>query len=141
MYNAYPREIKITYQKPLDRENINLSFTFVTISLIGLLFVNFSDVGSITALTKTLCNIIIIPILFLMLVFIAINYYDHAKSKKSLGQIILEYHSFSKPPFSDEPFHGFYLNDREVSIYNYKPLKEMPKNIASYFVGEADARK
>lgn len=134
--------MQIRYQKPLDIENINLSFTFATICLIGLLFINFSDVLSISALTVTLCNIIIIPILFLMLVFIAINYYDYAKSKKSLSQIISEYHSFSKPPFSDEPFQGFYLNDREVSIYNYKPLKEMPKNIASYFVeGKADARR
>lgn len=135
------REIKITYQKPLDTANINLSFTFATISLVGLLFVNFSDVGSITALTKTLCNIILIPILFLMLVFVAINYYDHAKSKKSLGQVISECNSFSKLPFDDEKFQGFCLNDNELSIYNYKHLREMPKNIASYFVGEADARK
>lgn len=136
------REIKITYQKPLDTANINLSFTFATISLLGLLFVNFSDVGSITALTKTLCNIVLIPILFLMLVFIAINYYDYTKSKKSLGQIISEYNGFSKPPFDDDNFEGFYLNDRAVNIYNYKPLREMPKNIASYFVGgETDARK
>lgn len=133
--------MKITYQKPLDTANINLSFTFATISLVGLLFVNFSNVGSITALTKTLCNIVLIPILFLTFVFVAVNYYDHTRSKKSLNQIISEYHSFSKPPFSDEPFQGFYLNNREVSIYNYKPLREMPKNIAPYFVGEADARK
>ena len=128
--------MQIRYQKPLDTENINLSFTFATLCIICLLFINFSDMLSITALTKTLCNIIFIPILFLMLVFIAVNYYDHAKSKKSLNQIISEYHSFSKPPFCDEPFQGFYLNDREVSIYNYKPLREMPKNIASYFTEE-----
>lgn len=133
--------MKITYQKPLDRENINLSFTFVTLCLIGLLFVNFSDIGSITALTRTLCNIILIPILFLMLVFIALNYYDHAKSKKSLGQIISEYNGFSKLPLDDEKFKGFYKDDNELNLYNYKPLREMPKNIAPYFVGEADARK
>lgn len=130
------REIKITYQKPLDTANINLSFTFATISLVGLLFVNFSDVGSITAVAKTLCNIILIPILFLTLVFVAVNYYDHTRSKKSLDQLISEYHSFSKPPFDDELFKGFYLNNREVSIYNYEPLKEMPKNIAPYFAEE-----
>ena len=114
--------MQIRYQKPLDSENINLSFTFFTICLIGLLFINFSDVFAITALAKTLCNIILIPILFLMLVFIVINYYDHAKSKKSLGQIISEYNSFSNPPFDDDNFEGFYLNDRAVNIYNYKPL-------------------
>ena len=134
MYNAYPREIKITYQKPLDTANINLSFTFATLCLIGLLFINFSDVFSITALTKTLCNIIFIPILFLMLVFIVINYYDHTKSKKSLSQIISEYNSFSKLPLDDEKFKGFYKDDNELNLYNYKPLREMPKNIAPYFV-------
>jgi hypothetical protein len=102
---------------------------------------NFSDVFAITDLTKTLCNIILIPILFLMLVFIVINYYDHTKSKKSLRQIISEYNSLSKVHFDEEKFEGFYLNDNELNFYNYKPLREMPKNIASYFVGEADARK
>lgn len=133
--------MQIRYQKPLDIENINLSFTFATICLIGLLFINFSDVLSISALTVTLCNIIIIPILFLMLVFIIINYYDHAKSKKSLRQIISEYNSLSKVHFDEEKFEGFCLDDNELKFYNYKPLREMPKNIAPYFVGEADARR
>ena len=134
--------MQIRYQKPLDIENINLSFTFATICLIGLLFINFSDVLSISALTVTLCNIIIIPILFLMLVFIIINYYDHAKNKKSLRQIISEYNSLSKVHFDEEKFEGFCLDDNELNFYNYKPLREMPKNIASYFVGEeTDARR
>ena len=133
--------MQIRYQKPLDIENINLSFTFATICLIGLLFINFSDVLSISALTVTLCNIIIIPILFLMLVFIIINYYDHAKNKKSLRQIISEYNSLSKVHFDEEKFEGFCLDDNELNFYNYKPLREMPKNIAPYFVGEADARR
>jgi hypothetical protein len=134
--------MQITYQKPLDTESVNLSFTFFTICLIGLLFINFSDLFSITALTVTLCNIIFIPILLLMLVFIIINYYDHAKSKKSLRQIISEYNSLSKVHFDEEKFEGFCLDDNELNFYNYKPLREMPKNIAPYFVGEeADARK
>ena len=130
--------MQIRYQKPLDIENINLSFTFATICLIGLLFINFSDVLSISALTVTLCNIIIIPILFLMLVFIVINYYDHAKSKKSLGQIISEYNGFSKLPLDDEKFKGFYKDDRELNLYNYKPLRDMPKNTAPYFMVEKE---
>lgn len=128
--------MQIRYQKPLDTENINLSFTFATICLIGLLFINFSDMLPITALTITLCNIIFIPILFLMLVFIAINYYDHAKSKKSLSQIISEYNSFSKLPLDDEKFEGFYKDDNKLSLYNYKHLRNMPKNIAPYFTEE-----
>lgn len=128
--------MQIRYQKPLDIESINLSFTFFTICLIGLLFLNFSDVFAITVLSKTLCNIILIPILFLMLVFIAVNYYDHAKSKKSLGQIISEYNGFSKLPLDDEKFKGFYKDDRELTLYNYKPLRDMPKNIAPYFAEE-----
>ena len=130
--------MQIRYQKPLDIESINLSFTFFTICLIGLLFLNFSDVFAITALSKTLCNIILIPILFLMLVFIAVNYYDHAKSKKSLGQIISEYNGFSKLPLDDEKFKGFYKDDRELTLYNYKPLRDMPKNIAPYFMVEKE---
>ena len=56
--------------------------------------------------------------------------------------MISEYNGFAKPQFDDEKFQGFYLNDNELNIYNYKPLREMPKNIASYFIGEeADARK
>lgn len=128
--------MQIRYQNPLDIESINLSFTFFTICLIGLLFLNFSDVFAIAALSKTLCNIILIPILFLMLVFIAVNYYDYAKSKKSLGQIISEYNGFSKLPLDDEKFKGFYKDDRELTLYNYKPLRDMPKNIAPYFTEE-----
>lgn len=128
--------MQIRYQKPLDTESINLSFTFFTICLIGLLFINFSDLFAITALTIILCNIILIPILFLMLVFIALNYYDHTTSKKSLNQIISEYNSFFKLPFNDEKFKGFYRDDNELNLYNYKPLSEMPKNIASYFAEE-----
>lgn len=128
--------MQISYKKPLDTESINLSFTFATLSLIGLLFINFNDALSTTALTKTLCNIILIPILFLMLVFIAINYYDHATSKKSLNQIISEYNSFAKLPFDDEKFKGFYRDNNELNLYNYKPLSEMPKNIAPYFAEE-----
>lgn len=130
--------MQIRYQKPLDIESINLLFTFFTICLIGLLFLNFSDVFAITALSKTLCNIILIPILFLMLVFIAVNYYDHAKSKKSLGQIISEYNGFSKLPLDDEKFKGFYKDDNELNFYNYKPLRDMPKNIAPYFMVEKE---
>lgn len=130
--------MQIRYQKPLDIENINLSFTFATICLIGLLFINFSDVLSISALTVTLYNIIIIPILFLMLVFIIINYYDHAKSKKSLRQIISEYNSLSKVHFDEEKFEGFCLDDNELNFYNYKPLRDMPKNIAPYFMVEKE---
>lgn len=134
--------MQIRYQKPLDTANINLSFTFATISLMGLLFVNFSDVGSITALTRTLCNIVLIPILFLTFALIVINYYEYLRSKKSLKQIILEYNSFPLHYFNEEKFEGFYLNDNKLSIHNYEPLDRMPKNIAPYFVGEeADARR
>lgn len=134
--------MQITYQRPLNREHINLSFTFAIVFLIGLLFVNFLDALSITDFTKTICNIVFIPLVFLTFVFVVLNYYDHAVSKKSLSQIISEYNGFAKPQFDDEDFKGFYLNDNELSIYNYKHLREMPKNIASYFVGEeADARK
>ena len=134
--------MQITYQRPLNREHINLSFTFAIVFLIGLLFVNFLDALSITAFTKTICNIVLIPLVFLMFALIAINYYEYLRSKKSLKQIILEYNSFPLHYFNEEKFEGFYLNDNKLSIHNYEPLDRMPKNIAPYFVGEeADARK
>lgn len=130
--------MQITYQKPLNREHINLSFTFAIVFLIGLLFVNFLDALSITAFTKTICNIVLIPLVFLMFALIAINYYEYLRSKKSLGQIISEYNGFSKLPLDDEKFKGFYKDDRELNLYNYKPLRDMPKNIAPYFIVEKE---
>lgn len=134
--------MQITYQRPLNREHINLSFTFAIVFLIGLLFVNFLDALSITAFTKTICNIVLIPLVFLMFALIAINYYEYLRSKKSLKQIILEYNSFPLHYFNEEKFEGFYLNDNKLSIHNYEPLDRMPKNIAPYFIGEeADAKR
>lgn len=134
--------MQITYQRPLNREHINLSFTFAIVFLIGLLFVNFLDALSITDFTKTICNIVLIPLVFLMFALIAINYYEYLRSKKSLKQIILEYNSFPLHYFNEEKFEGFYLNDNKLSIHNYEPLERMPKNIAPYFIGEeADAKR
>mgnify|MGYP006904024311 FL=1 len=134
--------MQITYQRPLNREHINLSFTFAIVFLIGLLFVNFLDALSITAFIKTICNIVLIPLVFLMFALIAINYYEYLRSKKSLKQIILEYNSFPLHYFNEEKFEGFYLNDNKLSIHNYEPLDRMPKNIAPYFIGEeADAKR
>ena len=76
--------MQITYQRPLNREHINLSFTFAIVFLIGLLFVNFLDALSITDFTKTICNIVLIPLVFLMFALIAINYYEYLRSKKEL---------------------------------------------------------
>lgn len=134
--------MQITYQRPLNREHINLSFTFAIVFLIGLLFVNFLDALSITDFTKTICNIVLIPLVFLMFALIVINYYEYLRSKKSLKQIILEYNSFPLHYFNEEKFEGFYLNDNKLSIHNYEPLDRMPKNIAPYFIGEeADAKR
>ena len=134
--------MQITYQRPLNREHINLSFTFAIVFLIGLLFVNFLDALSITDFTKTICNIVLIPLVFLIFALIAINYYKYLRSKKSLKQIILEYNSFPLHYFNEEKFEGFYLNDNKLSIHNYEPLDRMPKNIAPYFIGEeADAKR
>lgn len=134
--------MQITYQRPLNREHINLSFTFAIVFLIGLLFVNFLDALSITAFIKTICNIVLIPLVFLMFALIVINYYEYLRSKKSLKQIILEYNSFPLHYFNEEKFEGFYLNDNKLSIHNYEPLDRMPKNIAPYFIGEeTDAKR
>lgn len=57
-----------------------------------------------------------------------------AKKRKSPNQIISEYNNFAKLHFDDEKFKGFYINDKKLSIGNYKSLRNMPKNIAPYFV-------
>lgn len=129
------KKMKIRYEEPLDKENIGLLATIAIIIFGGLLFMNFYS-SSGNAVEIALSNLVFIPALLLMIVLIGVGYFNHLSNKKSLEQIISEYHSFSKHPFYDEPFKGFYLNDKQVTICNYEPLRKMPKNIASYFAEE-----
>lgn len=133
--------MQIKYEEPVNAENIGLLATIAIIIFGGIIAVNFSSISDSAAET-TITNLAFIPALLLMVVLFAIGHFNSLKSKKSLGQIISEYNSFAKLHFDDEKFKGFYINDKKLSIGNYKSLRKMPKNIASYFVGEeTDARR
>ena len=119
--------MKITYEEPLDKENIGLLVTFAIIIFGGIFAMNFFSTSN-SAAQKATSNLAFIPALLLIIGLIGVGYFNHLSAKKNLNQIISKYNS--------EPFNGFYQNDREVSISNYKPLREMPKNIAPYFVKE-----
>ena len=133
--------MQIKYEEPVNAENIGLLATIAIIIFGGIIAVNFSSISDSAAET-TITNLAFIPALLLMVVLFAIGHFNNLKSKKSLDEIISEYNSFAKLHFDDEKFKGFYINDKKLSIGNYKSLREMPKNIASYFVGEeTDARR
>ena len=133
--------MRIKYEEPVNAENIGLLATIAIIIFGGIIAVNFSSISDSAAET-TITNLAFIPALLLMVVLFAIGHFNSLKSKKSLDEIISEYNNFAKLHFDDEKFKGFYINDKKLSIGNYKSLREMPKNIASYFVGEeTDARR
>lgn len=119
--------MKITYEEPLDKEDIGLFITIAIIIFGCIIAMNFFSTSN-SAAQKATTNLAFIPALLLIIVLIGVGYFNHLSAKKNLNQIISKYNS--------EPFNGFYQNDREVSISNYKPLREMPKNIAPYFVEE-----
>ena len=127
--------MQIKYEEPVNAENIGLLATIAIIIFGGIIAVNFSSISD-SAEETTITNLAFIPALLLMVVLFAIGHFNSLKSKKSLGQIISEYNSFAKLHFDDEKFKGFYINDKKLSIGNYKSLKNMPKNIAPYFAEE-----
>ena len=133
--------MQIKYEEPVNETNMSLLATIAIIIFGGIIAINFSSISGSAAET-TITNLAFIPALLLMVVLFAIGHFNNLKSKKSLDEIISEYNSFAKLHFDDEKFKGFYINDKKLSIGNYKSLREMPKNIASYFVGEeTDARR
>lgn len=124
--------MRIKYEEPVNAENIGLLATIAIIIFGGIIAVNFSSISDSAAET-TITNLAFIPALLLMVVLFSIGHFNSLKSKKSLDQIISEYNSFTKLHFDDEKFKGFYINDKKLSIGDYKSLKNMPKNIAPYF--------
>ena len=125
--------MQIKYEEPVNAENIGLLATIAIIIFGGIIAVNFSSISDSAAET-TITNLAFIPALLLMVVLFAVGHFNSLKNKKSLGQIISEYNSFAKLHFDDEKFKGFYINDKKLNIGNYKSLRNMPKNIAPYFV-------
>ena len=127
--------MKITYEEPLYTENIGLLATTAIIILGGLLFINFYPSLS-SAVEITFINLAFIPALLLTVVFIGIGYFNYSSTKKNLGQIISEYDNLSNPFLDNDKFKGFYVNNNQMDVYNYKKLDTMPKNIAPYFIEE-----
>ena len=127
--------MQIKYEEPVNAENIGLLATIAIIIFGGIIAVNFSSISD-SATETTITNLAFIPALLLMVVLFAIGHFNSLKSKKSLDEIISEYNNFAKLYFDDEKFKGFYINDKKLSIGNYKSLRNMPKNIAPYFVEE-----
>ena len=127
--------MRIRYEEPVDKTNMSLLATIAVIIFGGIIAVNFSSISDSAAET-TITNLAFIPALLLMVVLFAIGHFNSLKSKKSLDQIISEYNNFAKLHFDDEKFKGFYINDKKLSIGNYKSLRGMPKNIAPYFAEE-----
>ena len=132
--------MQIKYEEPVNAENIGLLATIAIIIFGGIIAVNFSSISDSAEETVT-TNLAFIPALLLIVVLIGVGHFNNLAAKKNLNQIISEYDNFSKD-FDDEKFKGFSVDGKELSIGNYKSLREMPKNIASYFVGEeTDARR
>ena len=124
--------MQIKYEEPVNAENIGLLATIAIIIFGGIIAVNFSSISDSAEETVT-TNLAFIPALLLIVVLICVGHFNSLKSKKSLDEIISEYNSFAKLHFDDEKFKGFYINDKKLSIGNYKSLRNMPKNIAPYF--------
>lgn len=132
------KTMKITYEEPLDKENISLLIIFAFFLLACLLIVNI-DAKGVNAIVSVL-NIALVPALIFMVIFIGINYFNFLVRKTPLDQIISKYDDFSYD--YGYRIKNFYVNNKEMDVYNYVKLDKMPKNIAPYFVGEeADARK
>ena len=132
------KKIKIRYEEPLDKENISLLIIFALFLLAVLLIVNIDPKGA-NAITSVL-NIVLVPALIFMIIFIGEHYFTYLIKKAPLDQIISKYDDFSND--YGHKIKNFYVDNNKMDVYNYKKLDTMPKNIAPYFVGEeADARR
>ena len=124
--------MKITYEEPLDKEIISLLTIFALFLLAVLLIVNIDPEGVI-AITSVL-NIVLVPAVIFIVIFIGENYFNYLVKKTPLDQIILKYDYFSYD--YGHRIKNFYVNNNKMDVYNYVKLDKMPKNIAPYFVGE-----
>ena len=134
--------MQIKYEEPLDKENISLLAIFALFFLACLLIVNIDskiDSKGANAIISVL-NVVLIPALIFMVIFIGVNCFNFLVRKTPLDQIISKYDDFSYD--YGHRIKNFYVDNNKMDVYNYKKLNAMPKNIAPYFVGEeADARR
>lgn len=127
--------MQIKYEEPVNVENIGLLVTIAIIIFGGIIAVNFSSISD-SAEETVITNLAFIPALLLMVVLIGVGHFNNLAAKKNLSQIISEYDNFAKAFIDEEKFKGFSVNGKELSIYNYKHLRKMSKNIAPYFAEE-----
>ena len=125
--------MQIKYEEPVDKTNMSLLATIAVIIFGCIIAVNFSSISDSAEETVT-TNLAFIPALLLIVVLIGVGHFNNLAAKKNLNQIISEYDNFSKAFIDEEKFKGFSVNDKKLSIGNYKSLRNMPKNIAPYFV-------
>lgn len=123
---------KIRYEEPLDKENISLLTIFALFLLTCLLIVNVDSKG--TNPIASVLNIVLMPALIFMIIFIGVNYFNFLVRKTPLDQIISKYDNFSCD--HGHKIKNFYVNDNKMDVYNYVKLNKMPKNIAQYFAEE-----
>ena len=129
--------MKITYEEPLDKENISLLTIFALFLLAVLLIVNVDPEG--TNVITSILNIVLVPALILIIIFIVENCFAYLVKKTPLDQIISKYNDFSYD--HGHRIKNFYVNNKEMDVYNYVKLDNMPKNIAPFFVGnKTDAK-
>lgn len=126
------RKMKITYEEPLDKEIISLLTIFALFLLAVLLIVNIDPEGVIAI--KSVLNMVLVPALIFMIFFIGEKYFTYLVKKTPLNQIISKYDDFSYD--YGHRIKNFYVNHKEMDVYNYIKLDKMPKNIAPYFVGD-----
>lgn len=122
--------MKITYEEPLDKENISLLTIFVLFFLACLLIVNVDSKGA--NLIAPVLNIVLVPAVIFMIIFIGENYFNYLVKKTPLDQIISKYDDFSYD--YGHKIKNFYVNNNKMDAHNYVKLNKMPKNIAPYFV-------
>ena len=122
--------MKITYEEPLDKENIGLLAIFALVFLAVLLILNVDSKNANPI--AVVINNVFMPALFIILIFIGVNCFNYFTKKTPLDQIISKYDDFSYD--YGYRIKNFYVDNKEMDVYNYKKLNTMPKNIAPYFV-------
>lgn len=124
--------MKITYEEPLDKENISLLAIFALVFLAVLLILNV-DSKNANPITGIINNVFM-SALFIILIFLGVHCFNYFTRKTPLDEIILKYDDFSYD--YGYRIKNFYVDDNKMDVHNYKKLNTMPKNIAPYFVGK-----
>ena len=114
--------MKIRYEEPLDKENIRLLVIFALFFLACLLIVNIDsriDSKGANAIISVL-NVVLIPALIFMVIFIGVNYFNFLVRKTPLDQIISKYDDFSYD--YGHRIKNFYVDNKKWMSITIKSL-------------------